>query len=93
MVVCKYCGKDNSQPDAAYCSYCGSNISQQQPVQSAMNPVPKSSAAPRGWGTFGSTTRPTSEVSERYEKALARVEQLGNIVLVLSIVTLFLVLY
>jgi uncharacterized membrane protein YvbJ len=93
MVVCRYCGKENSQSDAAYCSYCGSNISQQQPVQSAVNPVSKSTSTYRGWGTPGGTTRPTGEASELYEKALARVELLGNVVLILSIIALFLVFY
>jgi len=87
MVVCQYCGKENNQPDAAYCLYCGSSLKKQQPQGSASNSQPPMTG--RGYGMSGGMS--SSGMSERYQRALARVEQLGNIVIALAIVTLILV--
>ena len=86
MVVCPYCGKENNQPDAAYCLYCGSSLRGQQGQQPvSINQVP---SARQGYGMSGGTSSP--EMAERYQKALARVEQLGNIVIALAVITLIL---
>lgn len=86
MTVCPYCGKESNQPDAAYCLYCGSSLRQQQTFAAPS----QGPAAVQGFGTPVSTRSP--ELSERYERTLARVEQLGTIVAVLAVVTLVLVL-
>ncbi len=90
MSVCPYCGKENNQPDAAYCLYCGSSLRGQQARQPlAMSPGPTSG---QGYSTSGGIPGATPEASERYERALARVEQLANIVVILAVATLVLVL-
>ena len=90
MVVCQYCGNETTRPDAAYCSYCGSSL-RQQPQQVTVNPNPMSSATTQGYGMSGSMTTPSTNVSERFEKAIARVELLGTVVIILAIVVLVLV--
>lgn len=85
MPVCQFCGKETAQPDAAYCSYCGSSL-RQQPSASMTPPeaqAPQGSYMPSGGSSL--------DASQRYEKAIARVERLGSIVIILSIVTLVLV--
>jgi len=86
MVVCPYCGKENNQPDAAYCLYCGSSLKQQQPQGFAS--TSQTPMASRGYGMSGNMSSPG--VSERYQRALARVELLGNVVLALAVITLIL---
>lgn len=88
MVVCPYCGKENNQPDAAYCLYCGSSLKQQQPQGFAS--ASQTPMAGRGYGMSGGMSSP--EISERYQRAFARVEQLGNVVIALAVITLVLVL-
>lgn len=86
MVVCPYCGKENNQSDAAYCLYCGSSLRGQQGQQPvSMNQAPTSR---QGYGMSGGMSSP--EMSERYQKAFASVEQLGNIVIALAVITLIL---
>jgi uncharacterized membrane protein YvbJ len=85
MVTCSYCGKDNPQTDATYCSYCGSSLRQ----QSSNVPPSPSYASQANYPAGGS---PTLGLSERYEKALKRAEQLGTILLVLSVVAIILLL-
>jgi hypothetical protein len=77
---------ENSHQDAVYCSYCGSSLQQQNQQGSSFQPP---SSKP---GSFGMRARSPFEVSERYEKALKRVEQLTYAVLGMSIVLLVLVL-
>jgi uncharacterized membrane protein YvbJ len=93
MAVCPYCGKENNQPDAAYCLYCGSSLRQQPQSISTMNRAPMTIGQTYGMtgGTLSSSGMSSSEISERYQKAVAKVERLGNIVIVLAIVTLILV--
>jgi hypothetical protein len=82
MVVCPYCGKESNQPGAAYCLYCGSSLRQATPT-----------GVTATGGGFGQSSGSSSfATSERFEKALARVEQLGNVVIVLAVITLVLVL-
>jgi uncharacterized membrane protein YvbJ len=101
MVVCPYCGKENNQPDAAYCLYCGSSLQQ---AQSAASPTfsitSRSPVIGQGYGMPGDTSSSSSsssttlsfELSERYQKALKRVEQLGYVVVALAVITLALLL-
>jgi uncharacterized membrane protein YvbJ len=86
MPTCQFCGKETAQPDAAYCSYCGSSL-RQQPGASVAPPQsqpPQASYAPSGGSSL--------DASQRYEKALGKIERLGSIIIVLSIVTLILVI-
>ena len=86
MVVCPYCGKENNQPDAAYCLYCGSSL--KQPQSQSFTTGGRASSAGQGFGMSGGMS--SSGMSERYNRALARVELLGNIVAVLAVLTLIL---
>jgi len=85
MVVCPYCGKENNQPDAAYCLYCGSSLRGQQGQPVSTN---QAAIGSQGYGMSGGTSSP--EMSERYQKAFSRVEQLGNIVIALAVIALVL---
>lgn len=85
MTVCPYCGKENNQPDAAYCLYCGSSLKQQGVSSSS-----PSIASSQGYGMSGGGSSP--ELSERYQRVLTTVEQLGTVVAVLAVVTLIMVL-
>ena len=84
MVTCSYCGKDNPQADAAYCSYCGSNLRQPSNI-----PTSRPQWTQANYPTSGSRTL---GLSERYERALKRAEQLGTILLVLSVAVIVLLL-
>ena len=89
MTTCPYCGKQNNTPDAVYCSYCGSSLSgaHQQEMSQTRQPF--------SYGTNYPTNAqglPSFDTSERYERALKRAEQLGIVVAILSLITLFLVL-
>jgi zinc-ribbon domain len=102
MVVCPYCGKENNQPDAAYCLYCGSSLQQAQSAASpTFSSTSRSPVIGQGYGTPGgmsssssssSSTTLSFELSERYQKALKRVEQLGYVVVALAVITLALLL-
>jgi uncharacterized membrane protein YvbJ len=85
MVVCPYCGKENNQPDAAYCLYCGSSLRGQPGQPVSMNQSP---TVGQGYGMSGGLSSP--EMADRYERTFARVELLGKIVIALAIVTLIL---
>lgn len=86
MPVCQFCGKETAQPDAAYCCYCGSSL-RQQPSASV---TPLQTQAPQG--SYMPSGGSSLDASQRYEKAIARVERLGSIVIMLSIVTLILLI-
>jgi len=81
--VCPTCGKENTQPGAAYCIYCGSSLQQQSFSPSAR-------ALPGGHDYGASMGMTSPERSERYQKALTRVEQLGYAVLFLAVIALIL---
>lgn len=81
MVVCPNCGRESNQPGASYCLYCGASLTQPKqagPMTPAVQAAPYAPSAVLG--------------SERYKRALAKVERLGGIVAVLAVVTLILVL-
>jgi hypothetical protein len=99
MVVCPYCGKENNQPDAAYCLYCGSSLQQAQSTASptfssgtSRGPVIGQGYGMPGGMSSSSSTTLSSEPADRYQKALRRVEQLGYVVVALAVITLVLLL-
>ena len=100
MVVCPYCGKENNQPDAAYCLYCGSSLQQAQSVASpTFSSTSRSPVIGQGYGMPGgmsssslSSATLSSELSERYLKAVKKVEQLGYVVVALAVITFVLLL-
>jgi uncharacterized membrane protein YvbJ len=99
MVVCPYCGKENNQSDAAYCLYCGSSLQQAPQSASASPTFSSTSRGPvigQGYGMPGgmssSSTTLSYELSERYQSALKRVEQLAYVVVALAVITLVLLL-
>ncbi|HME18640.1 MAG TPA: hypothetical protein VKF15_02755 [Nitrososphaerales archaeon] len=87
MPKCSFCGKETPQPDAVYCSYCGSSLQQRG---SGISTAPyQAQPIQEGHGIGG---RGSADPSQRYERALRRVERLGSIALVLSVFVLILVL-
>jgi uncharacterized membrane protein YvbJ len=80
MAKCPYCGTEN-QTGAVFCTSCGSNLGVQQ-----------SSPAQSTRVGNGSGNGMTFNLSQRYERALRKVERLGLIIIVLSVVTVLLVL-
>lgn len=87
MPTCQFCGKETPQPDAAYCSYCGSSLRQ---AQSGASAAPAQAQSPQGsYAVSGSSS---FDGSQRYEKVLVRVERLGLIVVILSMVALILLI-
>ena len=84
MPTCPYCGKDTPQTGASYCSYCGSSLAQQTSTPSASRAQPSRSGYYTGESAPG--------LPDRYEKALKRVERMGTVVVILSVVVLALVL-
>lgn len=83
MPTCPYCGKVTPQADATYCSYCGSSLAQQTSTSSSFRAQPSQSSYRAGGNS-------SLNLSERYERALRRAEQMGTAVLILSIVALVL---
>ena len=87
MPTCKFCGKETTQPDASYCTYCGSSLVQEgsvapeTPFQSQPSQV-----------DYTSMGRTSEDISQRYEKALRRVEQLDSVLVLLSVAAVILVL-
>lgn len=79
MATCPYCGTEN-QTGAVFCTSCGSNLNKQQ--QTAAPPA----------RSYGSGTSSSFDMSQRYERALKRVEQLGLYVVILAVATVILVL-
>ena len=92
--TCPVCGSDNPQPDAAYCSSCGSSL-QQSSASSTYRAQPSSANAgyrpqpSQSNSRFGATS--PADLSQRYDKALRRVEQRGTAILILSIAVVVLV--
>ena len=78
----------NNQQDAKYCGYCGSSLAQAQQNQRTPSFHPSNSQTT----SYPVGGRSPYEASERYEKALRKVEQLGYAVLIMGIVVLVLIL-
>jgi uncharacterized membrane protein YvbJ len=87
MPTCSFCGKETAQPDAVYCSYCGSSL-QQRGSQAHSSPY-QAQPPQAGYGSTGGTSL---DLTQRYEKALRRVERLGSVALLLSVLVLILIL-
>ncbi|MDG6996982.1 MAG: zinc-ribbon domain-containing protein [Nitrososphaerota archaeon] len=85
MPICPYCGKETTDPSALFCPNCGASF---RAVQAGIS-APQSIGAPMQ-SSYTSIGGLSYDTSQRYERALRRVEQLGTAVLVMSIVTLIL---
>jgi hypothetical protein len=90
MPTCPFCGRENNQPNAAYCAYCGSSLQQEQqgPPRAPYSTPPPSFPSSSGGGIPDASS--SFELSQRWERALNRLQQLGTAVLVLSIVVIVL---
>jgi hypothetical protein len=85
MPTCRYCGKETTQADAAYCTYCGSSFQ-----QGPSGPPPSAFGLPPSQVSYA--TGHDSDVSELHEKTLRRIEQLASILVLLSVAAVILVL-
>lgn len=87
MRICPVCGKENVRDDTQFCSYCGANLVLQQSGASASVSM---SHPPQGPYMSGEVL--SFDLSQRYEKALRRVEQLSSLALILSVLLLIIII-
>ena len=87
MRICPVCGKENVQDDTQFCSYCGATLV----LQHSSGSTASASMTPQPQGPYISEVL-SFDLSQRYERALRRVEQLSNLVLILSVILLIIII-
>lgn len=88
MRLCPVCGKEITQDNLEFCSYCGASLVLQHAGASGTT----TSTIPAPQAPYFSSERLSFDLSERYERAMRKVERLGTLVLILSIIILILII-